>query len=491
MKTTFLLLAFLASLEMPAFAQSPGPANALEAGQNPAAQAAAALVAALDANTAARRAFVETGFSASALENESAEQRTAFLDRLVRDAGRISIVETHVRSERHADVILATERGRFISAVVFTSGREPGKISGLFFLPARDPSKTAREAWPDSGVALEHLSHEIAWRIEEQAQDDFFYGAVLVARRDEILFHAAYGPANVAAGTRNTVQTPFGSASIGKMFTSVAILALIDQGRISLDDPITKWVPEYPHQAAGQRITLRHLLLHTSGIGDWPEQFRPHISQRAAATTMTQAPNAEPGARMSYNNANYVLLGAVLEAVTGRSLEEALRELVFRPANMTSTTLASGADLRTGAIRYHFAEDDPVGFRGYVPNLGNHEFRADASGGAYTTIGDLFAFHRALYLGRLLSSQRTQEILSPVVDFPGTPRPSRYGYGMRFSQCGTREVFGHSGGGPNAGVSNATYATSDGEWTIIVLSNTNAAGEALAIALCEAVAEVR
>ena len=201
---------------------------------------------------------------------------------------------------------------------------------------------------------------------------------------------------------------------------------------------------------------------------------------------MTEPLVAAPGELMYYSNANYVVLGAVLEAVTGKGLEDALRELVFRPANMNSTTLASAANLGTAAVRYHFAEDDPVGFRGYVPNLETDDLRADASGGAYTNIDDLFAFHRSLYNGRLLSADLTRDILSPVVDFPGTPRPSRYGYGMRFSNCGARPAFGHSGGGPNAGVSNATYATAYGEWTVIVLSNTNA-GEDLAITLCEAV----
>ena len=490
LRSTFVLLAFLASLQLPAFAQSPSPNAAPAAERNPAAEAGDRLVTALGGDAAARRAFVESAFSSGALASEPAAQRAAALDRLVQDAGRIRLVQAHVRGARHADLVLATERGRFITAVIFTSGREAGKISGLFFLPTRDPARTAAEAWPDSGVPRDRLSQEIAWRIAAQEQDDFFYGAVLVARGDEILFRRGYGYADIQAGRRNTAQTQFTSASIGKMFTSVAILALVDRGAISLDDRLSRWVPDYPH-AAGATITLRQLLTHTSGIGEWAAQFRPHASQRAAAATMVEPPSGEPGARMSYSNANYVLLGAVIEAATGKSLDEALRELVFNRANMNATTLASGADVGTGALRYHFAEDDPVGFRGYRPDLANHQLRADASGGAYTTVDDLLAFHRALYQGRLLSPQRTRDMLAPVVDFPGTPRPSRYGYGIRFSSCGERQAFGHSGGGPNAGVSNATYATADGEWTVIVLSNTNAAGEELAITLCEAVSRSR
>jgi D-alanyl-D-alanine carboxypeptidase len=489
-RSILLALGGLAVLQPVAFGQAPVPASGPEGERNGAVQAGERLASALRGDAAARRAFVESSFSSGALASEPAARRAAALDNLVRDAGQISAVQTHVRSPRHVDLVLATERGRFLSAVIFTSAREPGKISSLFLLPARDPAKVAREAWPESGVPLDRLPREIEWRIAEQARDQFFYGAVLVARGDEVLFRGAYGPANIQTSTPNSVDTLFNSASVGKMFTSAAILALVDQGRISLDDPVTRWVPEFHAAGSDQTITLRQLLSHTSGVGDWPAQFRPHASQRAAVATMNGPLIAEPGARMYYSNANYVLLGAVLEAVTGKGLEEALRDLVFRPASMTATTLASGAEAGNGAIRYHFAEDDPLGFRGHVPHLETYGLRADASGGAYTTIDDLFAFHRSLYHGRLLSAALTREMLTPVVDFPGTPRPSRYGFGMRFGSCGGRQTFGHSGGGPNAGVSNATYATLDGEWTVIVLSNANAAGEELAISLCEAVSRL-
>jgi CubicO group peptidase (beta-lactamase class C family) len=488
MISKLLPLTFLLTLHAPAYAQPPAAPGESQAGANEAVRAGERLVAALGRDAAARRAFVETEFSAAALTREPVAERAAALDRLVRDVGRVSIVQTLVRSERHADLILAAENGRFLSAVIFMSTREPGKIVSFFALPARDPARTAREAWPESGVPLDRLPQEIEWRVAAQARDHFFYGTVLVARRDEVLFRGAYGPANMETATPNRVDTLFNAASVGKMFTGVAILALVDQGRISLDDPVTRWVPEFSGTAAGRTITLRQLLSHTSGVGNWAAQFRPHVSQRAAVETMTEPLIAEPGARMFYSNANYVLLGAVLEAVTGQSLDDVLQELVFRPANMTSTSLASGAEAGArGAIRYHFAEDDPLGFRGHVPQLETHNLRADASGGTHTNIDDLFAFHRALLQGRLLSANLTREMLSPFVDYPGAPRPSRYGYGLRFSNCGARQAFGHSGGGTNAGVSNATYATMDGEWTVIVLSNTNAAGANLAISLCEAV----
>lgn len=476
-----------ALLPLPLQAQPSAPAAAVSQ-PNVALAAGEKLLAALQGDAAARRSFVESGFSTSALANEPAADRAAALDQLAAASGGLTLAQSFVRSDRHADLVLATKGGHFVTAVVFTSSKEPGRISGLFFLPARDPAKVAREAWPAGPIPLADLANEIDCRVAAQARDGFFYGTVLVARGDAILLRRAYGLANRETNQPNTIGTRFHGASVGKMFTAAAVLKLAEQGRLALDDSLAKWVPEYPDAEAARKITLHQLLTHTAGLADWPRQFEPHASQRDAARTMTAPLAGEPGARMSYSNAGYVLLGAVVEAATGTSLAPALDALVFKPAGMTSTTFAPAISVKDRAVRYVRGDDDPVGLRAPIPHVQHDRLGGDASGGAYTTADDLFAFHRALVGGRLLDARLTSEALTPRIDFPGTPRPSKYGYGQRFGECSGRAVFGHSGGGPNAGVSNATYATTDGEWTVIVLSNTNSAGEDLAISICEAVA---
>jgi CubicO group peptidase (beta-lactamase class C family) len=138
----------------------------------------------------------------------------------------------------------------------------------------------------------------------------------------------------------------------------------------------------------------------------------------------------------------------------------------------------------TGYLR---PADDPLGFG---PRFSNHQFlghKGDGSGGLYTTAEDLLAFHRALTSGRLLSPDLTKLMLQAHTDFPGTPRPSKYGYGVRLTECAGQAVFGHSGGGPNSGVSTATYGPQDGSWTVIVLSNYDPpAPEDFALEVCEA-----
>jgi hypothetical protein len=339
-----------ALLPVPLQAQ-PGAPAASVAQPNAALAAGEKLLAALQGDAAARRSFVESGFSTSALANEPAAERAAALDQLAAASGGLALAQSFVRSDRHADLVLATRGGHFVTAVVFTSSKEPGKISGLFFLPARDPAKVAREAWPAGAIPAADLANEIDWRVAAQARDGFFYGTVLVARGDDIVLHRAYGPASRETNRPNTVDTRFHSASVGKMFTAAAVLKLAEQGKLALDDSLARWLPEYPDPAAAAKITLRHLLTHTAGLADWPRQFEPHASQRDAARTMTAPLAAEPGARMSYSNAGYVLLGAVVEAATGTSFASALDRLVFEPAGMTRTIFAPSASVGHRAVR--------------------------------------------------------------------------------------------------------------------------------------------
>lgn len=446
------------------------------------------LLSALNGDQSARLSAIQEMFSSGALGAQSVGSRAAEWDRLSRMSGGFSLAAISPRSANHVDLILKSNKGDiFATAVVFMSLKEPEKIGSIFFLPARDPAKTAIEVWPDKPILLSDLPREIDWRIKRRAADDVFSGAVLVARGDDVIYRKAFGPANRTTGTLNRADTLFHSASVSKMFTSVAVLRLDEQRLLSLDDTLAKWVPEYPDQIAAKHITLRQLLTHTAGLAHWEKQFEPYETSRAAARTMTAALAAKPGARMSYSNAGYVLLGAVIEKVTGKRLEVAIGNLVLQPARMRFTTYKSARTIANRATLYHRSDEDPIGFKGLQPDEGHLNLSADASGGAYTSVDDMFRFHRALYKNRLLRPKATTDILEPKVDFPGTPRPSKYGYGIRFGACSGKQVFGHSGGGPNAGVSAATYATRDGEWTVIVLSNYVAAGEELAISLCEAV----
>ncbi len=455
----------------------------------PATEAAHALIAALNSDSAARRAFAE-GFTTTALQRESATARAARLDRLARDAGGFELVSLTPNGEQMVEVVAVTRRERrFARFVLFTSRREPGRPMDLFVLRTRDPAAAARDAWPSEPVPVENLPGEIARRLEALEAEDRFSGGVLVARDDQVVFRGAYGLADRRWSVANRSDTQFQIGSISKMFTAAAVMRLAENGRLSLDDTLARWVPEYPDQEAAKRITLRHLLTHRAGIGDWDGRPLGQVTPREAAATMT-APHAfAPDEGFAYSNAGYVLLGAVIEAASGQPFDDAIERLVFRPAGMTRTDNRPVTEpVPNRAAGYLRPEDDPLGFGPRYENSKHLGWGGDASGGAYSTLDDLFAFHRALWSGRLLGAEATAEMLTARTDFPGTPQPSEYGYGVRLTKCGTASVFGHAGGGANSGVDASTYVTLDGRWTVIVLSNDDPpAGEEIAASLCEAV----
>jgi CubicO group peptidase (beta-lactamase class C family) len=459
---------------------------------HPANAALARLISAINGDTAMRRAFAAQAYSSAALKSEPVPVRAAFLDRLSTDSGGLDVVTQTPNGQRMTEVVVAARRGRhFARIVLFTSQTEPDKISTLFVLPARDPVRKAAEAWPEKPIARAKLPKEIGWRLDRLARDDVFSGVVLVAERERIVFERAYGLANQAWRGSNRPDTAFHSASVTKMLTAAAVLKLAEQKRLSLDDSLGTWVPDYPHPTAVAAVTVRHLLTHTSGIDgtNGPAPRARTTSQLVRA--MTDPPAAEPGARFRYSNAGFILLGAVIEKATGLGFEAALKSLVLDPVGMTRTAAwpvtAIVSNRATGYLR---PADDPLGVGPRYANDQYLGYAGDGSGGLYTTAGDLFAFHRAVIGGRLLGPEATKLFLTATVDFPGTPRSSKYGLGVRFTTCAGQPVFGHSGGGANSGVSAATYATLNGRWTVIVLSNYDTIGEDVAQGLCDAVARI-
>jgi CubicO group peptidase (beta-lactamase class C family) len=304
-----------------------------------------------------------------------------------------------------------------------------------------------------------------------------------------VLVNRAYGLANQEWKAPNRPDTLFHLASVGKMFTAAAILQLERQGKLSLGDTLAKWVPEYPHPEAA-KITLKQLLTHSAGIGDWDVRQKTAFTGAEAAAQMTQPLQFEPGSRFAYSNAGFVLLQAVVEKATGKSFAETLTELVFKPAGMGHTALlpvtSIVANRATGYLR---PEEVPLGLGPRYSNEQFLGFEGDGAGGEYSTAADMLAFNRAIATGKLLGAAMTAEMLTPRIDFAGAQRPSKYGYGVDLGTCSGHATFGHGGGGPNSGVSSVDYYVRDGGWSIVVLSNYDPpAAEDLAYSICEFVA---
>ena len=279
---------------------------------------------------------------------------------------------------------------------------------------------------------------------KERATADEFAGAVLVARHGKVLLQDAWGRADRKAGTANTTATRFRIGSMNKMFTAVATLQLVEAGKLKLDDPIGKHLPDYPNKEVAAKVTVRHLLTHTGGTGDiFGPEFEEHrLGLREHRDYLklygSRGLTHEPGARFEYSNYGFVLLGALIERVSGGSYDDYVGDHVFGRAGMRSTgSLPESVDVPDRAVGY--MRSSPAG-GAWVPNTDTLPWRGTAAGGGYSTVGDLLRFAQALGSGTLISKATLAEATRP--------HQQQYGYGFEVRGEGPLRSYGHGGGAP-------------------------------------------
>jgi D-alanyl-D-alanine carboxypeptidase len=319
-------------------------------------------------------------------------------------------------------------------------GRDPGGRVAL--LSPHTPSRA-----PD--LALHRMTQAdavkaLADHAQERARADEFAGAVLVARDGKVLLQGAWGRADRTAGTANTPATRFRIGSMNKMFTAVATLQLVEAHKLALDDPIGNHLPNYPNKQMATNVTVRHLLTHTGGTGDifGPtfDQHRLQLREHRDYLKMygSRGLTQEPGARFEYSNYGFVLLGTLIEQVSGMSYYDYVDEHVFRPAGMTSTgSLPESTHVPDRAVGYMRASRTGGA---WMPNTDTLPWRGTAAGGGYSTVGDLLRFAQALRAGRLISKATLAEATRP--------HQQQYGYGFGVQGEGRLRSYGHGGGAP-------------------------------------------
>ncbi len=275
-----------------------------------------------------------------------------------------------------------------------------------------------------------------------------FAGAVLVAGNGKAIFTGAYGLADREKKVPNRLDTRFRIGSMNKMFTAVAVLQLVQAGKVSLTDPLGRYLTGYPNRDVASRVTIHHLLTHTGGTGDI---FGPAFeSHRLELRTLqdyvnlygTRGLEFEPGSRWAYSNYGFLLLGVLVERVSGQSYYDYVRDHVCTPAGMTRTgSLPEDQPLEQRSVGYM----RPPGANAWVPNTGTLPYRGTSAGGGYSTVGDLVRFAGALLGHTLLDAKHTELLITGKVDVPNR---GKYAYGFSDQTiAGTRSV-GHGGGAP-------------------------------------------
>lgn len=340
------------------------------------------------------------------------------------------------------------------SRVVITIG--DGRIEDLSFLGAPPPADFAVRRLSERD-ALGQLRR----KLHAEAAGSRFSGAVLVAKGDTILLREAYGGRTGAPARAATPQTRFCIGSMGKMFTAVAVLQLIQGGRLRLTDTIAALLPDYPDTALAQQVTLEHLLTHSGGTGDFfgAEYDAHQLELRTPSDFIRLFGNREPafppGARWGYSNFGFILLGAILEQISGMSWDAYLEAHVFRVAGMTSTSpLASEGNTAvpcTGAAQTGLKQ---LPFYVGLP-----------AGGGYSTLDDLHQFDAALRKARLLDATHL-DLLTGARIAAGT---AHWSLGLRVAVRNGASYYGHGGSAPGVNADFAAYP--DSGYQTIVLSN--------------------
>ncbi len=310
-------------------------------------------------------------------------------------------------------------------------------------------------------------------KLEKDAAADRFAGTALVARigngTSKVLFSEAFGLADRDNKVANTLDTRFRIGSMNKMFTAVSVLQLVQAGKIKLTDPLGKYITDYPNQDVASKVTIHHLLTHTGGTGDifGPEYNARRLELRTlkdyVALYGQRALAFEPGSRWVYSNYGMLLLGVVIERVSGKSYYDYVAEHIYRPAGMTR----SGSEPESETVR-----DRSIGYMrqqgggGWTPNTNTLPYRGTSAGGGYATVGDLLKFATALMGHTLLNAEYTALLITGKVDSGGG---RRYAYGFEDGRKDGVGAVGHGGGAPGMSGDLRIYPTSG--YVVAVLSN--------------------
>ena len=394
-------------------------------------------------------------------------------------------IRTYVPERKGETVVILKDRnfGSWRAFVMSLDEKNDSLISGLNFAIARTPSNI-KEPTLNEGQFLQNIKD----MMEELIKKNVFSGTLLIAKGDKILMTSVGGEASIRFHVPNNIDTKFNLGSMNKMFTATSIMQLVEKGPLSLDDPISKyvdksWLPE----EVTSKITIHHLLTHTSGLGSYfnetyikgsrelfrlVDDFKPLVNG--------EKPAFEPGKRFQYSNTGMLLLGVVIESVTGGSYFDYIRKNIYEPSGMTdSDSYEMDYPVENLAIGY---SRDRNSLYGWQNNLYKHVIKGGPAGGGFSTVKDLHRFARAIQTGKLVSQESLDKMWK---DYAG----GYYGYGFSVEEGRNGKVVGHGGGFD--GINSNIDIYLDKGYIVAVMSNYNNGASPIAQKIGQLLARVR
>lgn len=414
------------------------------------------------------RNFMTASYAKPLLEQAPADFRAGYLVGASHTNGEVIIIAIEKSSDNEIVALGETKLTQLQSRLtVKVAPEEPHIITAISNIPIRPAN--ARK------MSQAELAHWLDGYLKRLATADVFSGSVMVVKDGKPIFQNAYGLASKAYNVPNRIDTKFNLGSMNKMITGVAIAQLVEQGKLSFDDTVGKILPDYPNKEVAEKVKIHHLLTHTSGLADYftPEFFGTSKDRFKAVKDylplfVDKPLRFQPGERMSYSNAGFMLLGAIIEKVSGQDYFSYVREHIYKPAGMNDTD-AYELDRDTPNLATGYTNENEEGR--FIPgpranNLFRHVVKGGPAGGGFSTAPDLLKFANAL-VGHKLLSQRYTDIVTTgkVVAGPGL----KYGYGFFCAEVNGRRTVGHSGG--FSGINSQLDIHLDTGYMIIVMSN--------------------
>ncbi len=378
------------------------------------------------------------------------------------DTGPLLPFEITMTGPGQIDAILAeADTDSFIGVNVSV---EPGEPHHIISIKPRRLDRPA-SAPPFPKLTEAQLLVALKVKLKRDTAAGVFSGVLLLAHDGLPVFAFASGLENRERGTRNSMRTRFGTASVGKVFTTVAVMQLAQAGKIDLNAPVGRYLPDYPNAKVAAKVTVNELLTHTGGTGDiFGDDYDRHRSDLRTPSDYIglfggRDPLFEPGSRRGYSNFGFVVLGRIIEKVSGQTWDAYQRDHIFLPTGMTGTgALPVDAAVAHRAVGYTVEN-------GRLVSTALTSFAPSPAGGAYTTAGDLLKFTNALLADRLLDKAHTDLLLHGHASIGG----KSYAYDLSGKAENGAMFIGHQGGGRGENADLRAFPANG--YTLIILQN--------------------
>ncbi|UCB51740.1 MAG: beta-lactamase family protein [Candidatus Zixiibacteriota bacterium] len=356
----------------------------------------------------------------------------------------------------------------------------PHKLDMLSVRPGEEPGFEA----PEGDLTQEQMLDFLDRYLDNLVSKDQFSGTVLIAKDGKPFYTRAEGLASKRFNVPNQLNTKFNLGSMNKMFTGVAIMQLVEQRKVSLNDPVGKYLPDLPHPEIAEKVTLHHLLTHTSGMQDyWDEVYDAHwweikTVDQLAELIFDDSLLFEPGSDFHYSNSGPIVLGMIIEAVTGQDYYDYVREKIHQPAGMTNTDCYEmDTPVPNLAIGYTKMTSDgtPTPDGSWRNNLFTHVVKGGPAGGGFSTVVDLLRFDIALRGNKLIGKESFDTLTTGKTE---RGRGTWYAYLFQDKTVNGHRIVGHGGGAPGINANLDMYLGSG--YTVAVMANYDGAASKVA-----------